>query len=249
MTDQQDDHLIERLASLQPIKTWSLLVTIFGDMHRAGTPTLSGPFIKDLLEPIGIRPEAIRVALHRLRKDGWITTERVGRETLYRLSENALTETQSAYVDVYRSDVKFADGWLLATFESAEPELDFGLRISRMSWLVPSTKAEHLNGALISQVDPASIPDWVKNSVVSEQNILIAEQLCFLAEAAIENAAGLPHLNSGIVRILILHHWRRMALRDETWFHIWQDDRGAMARSQKQVLSTLEKMQSVAVPA
>ena len=79
--------LIEDLSSLETIKTWSLIVTLFGDLDGEPQVVLSGKDIGAILGHIGIKPEATRVALHRLKRDGWIDTQRAGREVFYSLSD------------------------------------------------------------------------------------------------------------------------------------------------------------------
>ena len=71
--------LIEDLSALEPIKTWSLIVTLFGDLN--GQP-VTGKQLGAILGRVGIKTEAMRVALHRLRKEGWIVSTKIGREVL-----------------------------------------------------------------------------------------------------------------------------------------------------------------------
>ena len=58
-----------------PPRVWSLLVTVFGDLAQDGS-ALPGTVLGEIMSRVGIKPEAMRVALHRLRKDGWIESER-----------------------------------------------------------------------------------------------------------------------------------------------------------------------------
>ena len=52
--------MVTELVALDTLKTWSLIVTLFGDLEEK---ELSGAQIRTLLGHIGIKPEAIRVAL------------------------------------------------------------------------------------------------------------------------------------------------------------------------------------------
>ncbi|MDJ0613155.1 MAG: hypothetical protein QNJ29_05720 [Rhizobiaceae bacterium] len=241
---QSTTELVDQLASLEPIKTWSLLVTIFGDFHRTGKTELSGSFLKEFLAPVGIKPEAIRVALHRLRKDGWIETEKQGRETRYRLSSSALEETKRAYADVYRSDLKFSDGWILATFETPDECSEIGISIAKQTSLLPKVKALSLDKALISNFDAVNIPDWLPASLVSEAWVLNASKLAELASNAFQISREFSIREAELVRILILHHWRRMALRDEVWCLIWLDPKGTLAECQRMVHSAIAELRS-----
>jgi len=234
--------LIEDLASLQPIKTWSLLVTIFGDMSRVSNRKISGTFLKAMLEPVGVRPEAVRVALHRLRKDGWIVTERDGRETSYGLSASALEETQSAYHDVYRSEIKFPDGWVMMVFPPNNTRPHVGLNVAKQCWLVPAEKSGQLKGALASQLEPSDIPQWINDALVAPETLAIAEKLILLIREIAKRADQIQSAHITIIRFLVLHHWRRMALREETWFHIWANQSGLLATCHKEVMAALDAL-------
>ncbi len=240
--------LISELSSLQPIKTWSFLVTIFGDMHRAGMTTLSGTQLRDLLEPVGIRPEAVRVALHRLRKDGWISTEKLGRETQYSLSQHAIEETKTASIDVYRHDLKFSDGWCLAMFDTNELEIEVGIPISKQTWLVPKDSESTLRDPLISHFDKPSVPKWMMENIVSNSQLENADKLVALIAEVNAQTCGCSAGEALTLRMLILHHWRRMALRNETWLHIWLNEDGVLARCHREVQNVLEAMHHVQEP-
>lgn len=105
--------LIDDLNGVDTIKTWSLIITMLGDLGSNAAASLSGKEINLILGHIGIKSEATRVALHRLKKDGWLDTTKVGREVIYQLSENGLEQTSAAYEDVYREGIKYPDGWQL----------------------------------------------------------------------------------------------------------------------------------------
>ena len=71
--------MIDDLLKLGEVKVWSVLVTLFGDLAPGQTDHLAGPDVSRLVERLAIKPEALRVALHRLRKDNWIESSKSGR--------------------------------------------------------------------------------------------------------------------------------------------------------------------------
>ena len=79
-------NLIEQVTFGTTPRVWSLLVTVFGELAQDADAQISGSLLRSLSEHIGIKPEAMRVALHRLRKDGWIDSERTGRTSNYFLT-------------------------------------------------------------------------------------------------------------------------------------------------------------------
>lgn len=58
-----------------------------GQLADAGYAAPLAPLIR-LLEEFGIEPPTSRVTLSRMKRDGWFTTERAGRETVYRLTDH-----------------------------------------------------------------------------------------------------------------------------------------------------------------
>src|SRR5699024_9996043 len=66
----------------------TLVFSLFGDFLRycgRGEVPLSG--LSRLLELFDVEPGTTRVAMTRLRKDGWFTSERNGREVTYLLAD------------------------------------------------------------------------------------------------------------------------------------------------------------------
>ena len=62
--------LIAKLKDVGPVKVWSLLVTIFGDLSEAHGGFLTSRQLNGLFDAFDIQSGALRVALHRLRKEG-----------------------------------------------------------------------------------------------------------------------------------------------------------------------------------
>ena len=95
--------LARHLNGGQPPRVWSLLVTIFGELAQDQNAEISGQTLRDLLDVIGVRPEAMRVALHRLRNEGWIDSRKTGRRSDYFLTPLGLTESMAASPLIYSS--------------------------------------------------------------------------------------------------------------------------------------------------
>ena len=81
MRTEDFDQMVKNVLGDAPPRVWSLLVTIFGDLALAKDARLSGASVNALTAAIGIKPEATRVASHRLRKEGWIESHRTGRQS------------------------------------------------------------------------------------------------------------------------------------------------------------------------
>lgn len=236
---------VQQLTKLEAIKTWSLVVTLLGDMSQ---PQMSGKQMGLLLGHVGLKPEAIRVAMHRLKKDGWIITSKNGREVLYSLSELGVAATQSVYSDVYRTDVKYPNGWSLYLFESDDAFEDRGpdvVRVLKRLYLLPNGHEAECSSALNIAVQDDNIPAWLIERLIPVGVLTIAKQLNRLAldiinaQAADPLQPGAVTVDDSALRLLFLHRWRKMALRENTWAHIGLFPEGDMAQCQRHVTQLL----------
>ena len=232
---------INELLGLETVKVWSLIVTLFGDLGRKSAASLTGKEIREQLGHIGIKPEAIRVALHRLKKDGWIVTAKDGRETIYRLSEEGIHQTISAYKDVYRKDVKYGSGWKLQIQQEENPNDDRPQLpvFKNVAWVPASIDANH-NRALTVEYDPTSLPDWFIERTVPGNVINNVQKYHLAIEQLADVLENCNEEDKRAIRLLALHHWRKMALRDNTWFHIWLFKDGVFAKCHRKITHILD---------
>ncbi len=228
--------LIEDLSALEPIKTWSLIVTLFGDLN--GQP-VTGKQLGAILGRVGIKTEAMRVALHRLRKEGWIVSTKIGREVTYSLSSHGLAETRAVYEDVYRQDVKFPDGWCVAlTRQDCEPTGAM-IRLDRALFLVPVSEATRSDQTRL-RFEPEPVPMWFAGKIVAPQTITHVQRLHDLAGRM--DFLTLPALPQATIRLLLLHHWRKIALRGSSWAHISLCPDGPLALCHQRVSGLLAEL-------
>ena len=230
--------VIAELAELDKIKTWSLIVTLFGDSDGA---SLTGKQIGTFLSDTGIRPQATRVALHRLKKDGWIVTRKLGREVRYRLSDHGLRETAGVSPDVYSREVKFSGGWRVCLVEEddgLDAQNGSAIRLFRNVLMVPKQAACVSEKAFALPVS-GEVPGWLLERLVPAT---VCERAARLADCCARYKAA-PEAFSGeervALRLLVLHHWRKMALRNETWAHIALAPGAAMARCHETATAVL----------
>jgi phenylacetic acid degradation operon negative regulatory protein len=237
---------IKDLSSIETIKTWSLIVTMFGDLDDAYSQTMSGKEIGTLLGHIGVKPEAVRVALHRLKKGGWIIATKSGREVEYGLSQNGLSETAAVYEDVYRRTIKYPDGWKLLLDAKDEPNGNIGSRdgiqLFRNIVLVPLSLTTRDGSQMDIDFDQNDVPPWFVDRVVPSNIVDIADSLSTMAHSFSDEHETENSLDNAAIRLLFLHHWRKMALRDNTWAHIWLFEAGPMAQCHTQITEILERI-------
>lgn len=107
--------LIERFQSQRPLRTGSLIITIYGDAiaPRGGTVWL-GSLIQ-LLEAFGISQRLVRTSVFRLVREGWLLTDKVGRRSYYSLTASGRRRFEQAFKRVYASaQPDWRGAWTLA---------------------------------------------------------------------------------------------------------------------------------------
>lgn len=228
---------IDEILGLEPLKTWSLIVTIFGDFDG---DSLTGTQLRALLEPLGIKPEAIRVALHRLKADGWITSKKSGREAHYRLSAHGRSETEAVRGKVYGADVEQDDGWHLILPDPGS-EIDAGIPLGREARLVTASNAATLTNVWCIDLDKAAIPNWVETILVPPDLLHTACALSKILAKVRTSLSDMDPADRCALRLLTLHHWRRLALRDGTLAHLSLFEDGQINRCKDAVIELLDR--------
>lgn len=225
MPEWLDPHM-EVLQGFGPLKTWSMIVTILGDLAARPGVRLPGPVLTRLTGLMGVRPEAQRVALHRLRRDGWILSERDGRNSLYGLTEHGMSLTlevsERVYGPVTVGTGGDAAGWNIVLAQPGQgfdlADLGDGLAINRLAALIPEDSEDVPEGAVVWPVTPGARPEWLDHQVVPpEDRAAWAELETALAGllSALRARSGIEPepLEAGVIRLMALHNWRRMLLR------------------------------------
>jgi phenylacetic acid degradation operon negative regulatory protein len=106
--------LLRQFRAQRPLRGGSLLVTIFGDAiaPRGGAVTL-GSLIA-LAAPFGLTERLVRTSVARLAREGWLTGERRGRRSEYRLSRQGAQRFAEATQRIYAAAGHEWDGrWTL----------------------------------------------------------------------------------------------------------------------------------------
>lgn len=111
-----------------PVKNRSprqLLLALFGENldDEASRSVRTGALIA-ALEPLGVTPSAVRVALNRLVHTGVLKRRRHGRETDFSLTETGIDVLTEASERVRRPELILVDkiGWTLCTFSVPEQQ-------------------------------------------------------------------------------------------------------------------------------
>lgn len=203
------------------LRVWSVIVSIMGDMARGPGDVVSGTTLGVLMGALGIRPEATRVALHRLRKDGWITSQRAGRGSLYSLTDHGRTQTNAVADRIYGPglpgpvQLHMAVSLLAPDRQGCEQALmaQGFTELTPGVFLGPNHPINTEGLVLFSDSAP-TLPDNILQLLLPDA--VRMEARCFAK--ALDGARNLVHadlapLSRAALRLLILHRWRRIALR------------------------------------
>lgn len=117
----QLDLLIYNFQNKRPLRTGSLIITLYGDavVPRGGTVWLGS--IMKLLEPMGVSERLVRTSIFRLTKDSWIQAEKVGRRSYYSLTGPGLRRFEQAFKQVYNTNSEqWVGSWCLVFLSQLE---------------------------------------------------------------------------------------------------------------------------------
>ena len=194
--------LIKHLHDEGRTRVWSLVITLFGDavQHRGGLIATSE--ILRVFERLNIEAGTVRTALSRLSSDGWVRREREGRNSFYRLSATAAQSTQEASSHIYRAPMDDPQLWSLQV--GGDPVRGFPL--GENVWLVPGPPEGGIavSGALSGHAE-------VGARAISQSHREVLNQLD--KDLATPLGGIDDPLTALAARVLIIHRWRRIALR------------------------------------
>lgn len=189
------------------LRVWSLVITVFGDLVQPRGGAISTTRLGRIMSRIGVEPGALRTALSRLGQDGWVTSTRKGRSSIYRLSAEGLAQTVPATSRIYappRSgpvdqwcltlhlDDKGAPRVALCPAEEAPGAADADVQITGSL------------GALSARYRAAGLAPGHRAALAA-----LAADLDSLG--AVPDTAD--PLTFAVARMLLIHRWRRLVLR------------------------------------
>lgn len=202
-------------------RVWSIIISLFGDMAQQPKDQISGGALTRVITPLGIKPEAIRVALHRLRKDGWIESVRSGRASVHYLTEFGRTQCAAVTPRIYAREPGAPQSWhlLIAAETCGQAALDEALllpgyiAVNRTTALGFGPKPGKTQDLLALDADNLTLPNWFKTQLFPAD---LSNSCAALLKAVNAIPDPAPNLNSAQVatlRTLIVHRWRRVVLR------------------------------------
>ena len=136
-------------------KPRSLILDLFGDYLRYVDAEIRLSHLTTLLSAFGVAAPTARVTLSRLRREGWFDTEKIGRESVYRLTPGMLDVLDEGRERIFTSPVtEWSGTWTIVIYQMSESERQertqlrktlawhgFG-PLTTSTWLAPGDRRE-----------------------------------------------------------------------------------------------------------
>lgn len=241
------------------LRVWSVLITIFGDLAGPLPGQLALRDIHQLTRLLGITDGAVRTALSRLLAEDWLISGKAGRHAFYALSKTGIEAVATASARLYAGPGQPPDaGWqLVMTASTAVPAglEQGGIKLAADCWLMPAS-ARAPADALVLQGKISDRPGWLADRLAGQKLTKDYDQLADLIKPLLADPpsiAALPAVEAMALRVLLVHFWRRLALRhnpDLFWL-LGDDWPGSLVARQTafvwhQILPVSEKWQTTA---
>jgi phenylacetic acid degradation operon negative regulatory protein len=229
--------------TLGPVHARSALFDLYGDhlLRRGGSAPVAA--LIRLLEPLGIRPPAVRTAVSRMVGQGWLTPVEIGSSPVpgYALTERARLRLDRAGSRIYRTDGEWDGLWhvrVLAPIaerrrrERVRSQLRFlGVApLSDSTWVSPRASVEvdqllldeDLDAVCLTTADigpvPALLAAFEFDSLADEYAAWLADAKDLLATlvagAAARTGCESDDVAAFVVRTRLVHSWRKFLFTD-----------------------------------
>ena len=214
----------------EPSRTWSIIITIYGDaiVPRGGSVWLGS--LLAFFNAMGIADGVVRTAVSRLASDGWLERTRVGRNSFYQLADKGRETFRRASEHIYAQrppdwrghfEMLFLDG--ISTREGLREALTdagFGSPASGV-WIAPGGAIVPLEAADSLHVETRAGPDEARALAarawpLDQTGEAYGRFLSVFGPlgAALADGGGMSDLDRLVARVLLIHEYRRIVLRD-----------------------------------
>ena len=211
-----------QLGSPVRLKTWSLIVTVFGDAILPRGGSVAASTLGEIMEAMGVEAGAMRTAISRLAKDDWVERRRDGRTSHYRLAGQREREFRNAGEKIYAltgHQHAAAGNWALV-FQGGDgdsAECAGAIPLSRNWLLADLDRCEAgFPEAMVYQGSFLQMPDWFQKLLAPQDEADAMHHLiAVFAPVAkkLEKGWQPEPLEALVLRCLLIHGWRRIALR------------------------------------
>lgn len=223
------DHALEHLRA-EPSRTWSLIVTLYGDaiVPRGGEVWLGT--VLAFCGHLGIADGVVRTAMSRLAADGWLDRRRVGRQSFYGLAPRGRDTFREASGHIYHPQPPVWAGHfdLVLTDRAADRDLvragmtaaGFGL-LAPDTWIAPGGHPPADVPGRVLTLDLSGNAETARALAarVWPLDRMAAAYTRFLGaftpvRDALAAGRAVSDLDALAARVLLVHEFRRIVLRD-----------------------------------
>jgi len=229
MTLSPLDPILQHLRS-EPSRTWSIVITVFGDavVPRGGSLWLGT--LLDICAGMEIGSGVVRTAMSRLAADGWLQRSRLGRNSFYSLADKGRASFAAATERIYGEPPSDWDGRFHLVLSGGETDRDTARAALENSgfggaapgvWIAPISTPVPPEAATLMRMEGAT--DLETGRKLAGRAWPLAQTAeayrRFLDAFAplqswIAARGALADLDALVARILLVHEYRRVVLRD-----------------------------------
>lgn len=119
--------LLEAFRERKPLRSGSLIITLYGDAIAPHGGTVWLGSLINLLEHFGINQRLVRTSVFRLAQEGWLSAQQVGRRSYYSLTDSGRRRFENAFRRIYAQPTQQWNGRWCLVF-TALPDLDAASR-------------------------------------------------------------------------------------------------------------------------
>lgn len=236
MSNSHLQSILNSFLERAPLRVGSLIVTIFGDAVLPYGEFVRLTSLLEITSSIGIDDGAVRVAVHRLEKEGWLKKRKVGRNVLYALSKSGEKESSAARKLIYGFDGPPVSSTLQMLIMAEGPgRAEIRERLLENGWGLIAANIVLTSGSKSQLSALNELPNNSSHYLVPlEPNHQDVQRICSRAWALDDlndeysNFVGLygliaEEVRSGrayaqsdalVLRILMIHDYRRLILKD-----------------------------------
>lgn len=223
------DDLLDAFHDRTPIRAGSLIVTVFGDavMPRGGVLSLAT--LHEIMRAFRISDTLVRTALSRLVSEGWFERWKVGRNSYYRLTPRGQGAFAQATQRIYAEPPQdWAGSFDLVLLDNVQDRSAIRTELTEAGYgtlgpdlmIAVSAPGSREGGFLrlaATPADPATARRlveraWPLAEIEGRYERFIDTYSGILA--ALRSGAVFTNLDALLVRILLIHDYRRAVLKD-----------------------------------
>ncbi len=230
------ERLLDDISQNDGLRVWSVIITVFGDaiVPRGGTVGLSA--LQTIMGGMRIEPNAVRTAMSRLARDRWVNRQRNGRQSFYALAPEGYALFESASQRIYgTSDPEWSGLFELvlrpedghknrSQFQNKMRQLGFGSPMPDVYVRPKGRPSDTLpdgTGSIVLEsnrlTDGMSLETFLNRCWPIKQLSIHYERL-ERQFSPVLNALETNRLENPfdclVLRILLIHEWRKLVLRN-----------------------------------